>query len=651
MADSFDPWHVWLGVSPQQQPPNHYRLLGMTLFEHNEDVIDTAASRQSAALREQSSGKHVDQAEQVLAQIATARACLLHRKHRTRYDQQLRDELNRRGVVIPAAVKIPEAEPGYHLWLGIPPAQQPPNHYCLLGIETFEESSEVIEAGAARQTVYLREVSTGPHRKLSQQLLNNVAAARRCLLETDRKRQYDEELKRGTAQAAEAGMVQAESAPAPAITTVADILADPEQRGMSAETESAPVSIAPPAGLTAKPQRPTHGSLSPEKRKSAILIGVVSCLGLLLLLAGWIRGPGTPPDGDQVAGTRPESSRETGHVPQDGTGESDAALAIQPNVSSTGLNGLLGHWSFDEKNSAWAQNSVTPLPVVLHGQPEFTAGPLGSAVQCLGPQQFLELPAGVLDSDAGTIAFWMRRGKQTETGNGIQLVSTTGQGAKLDLRVTDGGQIQCSLGARSQPVDVSVGLTPEVWFHLALTWDRDDGATLYCNAKQIGAAERIGQVGLPIGVRMGATRPDVSFDDVRCFNRALQEQDLRPLIETVSIALQAPETLSSATGETVAAIDRTSAGTMPGERSTDVPVASKSEQSKNRPGDSRKNKARRPRIPQAPAARKVIFPEAASHAVSQVWKNLAPVSLDGLIAATGENRKSQWRTLPALAAV
>ncbi len=28
MPDSFDPYHRWLGISPKDQPPNRYRLLG-----------------------------------------------------------------------------------------------------------------------------------------------------------------------------------------------------------------------------------------------------------------------------------------------------------------------------------------------------------------------------------------------------------------------------------------------------------------------------------------------------------------------------------------------------------------------------------------------------------------------------------------------
>jgi hypothetical protein len=29
MAGPFDPYHRWLGIPPQEQPPNHYRLLAL----------------------------------------------------------------------------------------------------------------------------------------------------------------------------------------------------------------------------------------------------------------------------------------------------------------------------------------------------------------------------------------------------------------------------------------------------------------------------------------------------------------------------------------------------------------------------------------------------------------------------------------------
>jgi hypothetical protein len=83
---------------------------------------------------------------------------------------------------------------GYHVWLGIPPSEQPPNHYRLLGIAAFETDLDVIEHAADRQMAHVRTFQSGRHAALSQQILNELAAARLCLLSPDKKTAYDTEL-------------------------------------------------------------------------------------------------------------------------------------------------------------------------------------------------------------------------------------------------------------------------------------------------------------------------------------------------------------------------------------------------------------------------------------------------------------------------
>ena len=88
----------------------------------------------------------------------------------------------------------------YHEWLGIPASEQPPNHYRLLGIPAFEESPTVIENAADQRMAHLRTFQTGKHGAESQRLLNEVAAARICLLNPQKKTAYDQQL-RDTLQA------------------------------------------------------------------------------------------------------------------------------------------------------------------------------------------------------------------------------------------------------------------------------------------------------------------------------------------------------------------------------------------------------------------------------------------------------------------
>ena len=43
MAAAFDPYHRWLGISRNDQPPNHYRLLGLEMFESTQYWPPTSA--------------------------------------------------------------------------------------------------------------------------------------------------------------------------------------------------------------------------------------------------------------------------------------------------------------------------------------------------------------------------------------------------------------------------------------------------------------------------------------------------------------------------------------------------------------------------------------------------------------------------------
>ena len=89
---------------------------------------------------------------------------------------------------------MPNPLDAYHLWLGIPPHEQPPDAYRLLGLSLFESNPEVIRIAADRQTTHLRMFQLGQHAELSQKLLNEVATARITLLNATKKAVYDRQL-------------------------------------------------------------------------------------------------------------------------------------------------------------------------------------------------------------------------------------------------------------------------------------------------------------------------------------------------------------------------------------------------------------------------------------------------------------------------
>ncbi len=83
----------------------------------------------------------------------------------------------------------------YYKWLGIPPERQPPSHYELLGIREYESDPDVICSAADRQMTYLRTFQSGKNSKASQRLLNEVAAARICLVDAEKRAAYDVQLR------------------------------------------------------------------------------------------------------------------------------------------------------------------------------------------------------------------------------------------------------------------------------------------------------------------------------------------------------------------------------------------------------------------------------------------------------------------------
>ncbi len=85
----FDPYLKWLGIRDPERPINHYRLLGLDLFESDPDVISIAADRQMAHIRTYQSGPRGPLSQKILGELAIARRCLLMPEQKLAYDQQL----------------------------------------------------------------------------------------------------------------------------------------------------------------------------------------------------------------------------------------------------------------------------------------------------------------------------------------------------------------------------------------------------------------------------------------------------------------------------------------------------------------------------------------------------------------------------------
>ncbi len=106
MGDAFDAYYEWLGIPPSEQPPHHYRLLGIGVFEENADVIANAADRQMGHLRGFAAGKHSKLSQKLLNEVAAARVCLLNAEKKAAYDATLRERLSEKTPPLPPAVPM-----------------------------------------------------------------------------------------------------------------------------------------------------------------------------------------------------------------------------------------------------------------------------------------------------------------------------------------------------------------------------------------------------------------------------------------------------------------------------------------------------------------------------------------------------------------
>ncbi len=190
----------------------------------------------------------------------------------------------------------------YLQWLGIHDPQRPPNFYLLTGNELFESDLLVIARAADRQMEQLRYHQTGPHAAEAQRLLQEVIAAKLCLLDPKRKANYDAWLQ------AQRDMASTMSTAAPPVN-YRDV-------GYAAEDPKMPPTM-PAAAASAVTIPPV----------AKAVIGALSGVILLLVaLIVWMVTSRTPPTIEPTPpvalGTKPTRPTRSANPPPASTGSS-----------------------------------------------------------------------------------------------------------------------------------------------------------------------------------------------------------------------------------------------------------------------------------------------------------------------------------------
>ncbi len=93
MAETFDPYYKWLAIAPEDQPPDLYQLVGVRTFEDDPDVIENASDQRMVHLRTFQSGKHSEDSQNLLNEVAAAKIILLDPEKKPGYDATLREQM------------------------------------------------------------------------------------------------------------------------------------------------------------------------------------------------------------------------------------------------------------------------------------------------------------------------------------------------------------------------------------------------------------------------------------------------------------------------------------------------------------------------------------------------------------------------------
>jgi len=153
----------------------------------------------------------------------------------------------------------------YAQWLGIPAAEQPPDYYRLLGVQQFESEPAVLARAADERMAHVRKFQTGPRGAFTQPILNELAAARLCLLNPASKASYDQMLQ---------GLLMVAAPPVPAEAPSAPV---------------APIPLQPAAVVVVEPtvrQAPRRQPLRRRRDWTWVwAVGMVALAGAALMFA------------------------------------------------------------------------------------------------------------------------------------------------------------------------------------------------------------------------------------------------------------------------------------------------------------------------------------------------------------------------------
>ncbi len=363
----------------------------------------------------------------------------------------------------------------YYKWLGIPPEEQPPNHYRLLGLPLFEEDGDVIQNAVDQRMAHIRTFQGGKNSEHSQKILNELSHAKVNLLTPDQRQQYDFKLRSELSQPA---MVAAPPLPQPALPEPALPPASPPPTG--AVAAQVPSSAATSPAMDVAGPRIFRGTRRPPKQWLPLLLSVGAALALAGVLgAVYAVGGFSAREIDSVSSQDPDSPIDvtpevkidgdpSGPKPEGTGGDADTNRQPQPKTETAPVGSAPDYaLQFDERDYVILEHTND----MLSWRKPFTA-----EVWCRLPD---------LKVESSIFGTWGRRESANRfplTGWGVSVAPNTGGKMQLAIRYVD---------EQSRPKVYRVGLDAKAladWSHLAVCND-GDSITLWLNGTKLDQFE------------------------------------------------------------------------------------------------------------------------------------------------------------------
>jgi len=260
----------------------------------------------------------------------------------------------------------------YREWLGIEPREQPADHYRLLGLARFESEVAKIAAVADQRMAWVRSFQVGPHGRFTQKLLNDLSAAKVCLLSPQAKAAYDEELARALSAALQPRQVLPPTLPR--------VVTPPPIAGQTTQES---------AGEVADPQ--------PAAPWWGIILAITAAtLAVLVVVLAWgVMNHRWKPRPAPTANTPvpepetpdPEAIADQPTLPlQEGSGEvtlaaTTAQLVGGVELRHVGTTAVLGNWTTADAAARWRFRLIQPGFFQVELKYATAAEAAGSAVE------------------------------------------------------------------------------------------------------------------------------------------------------------------------------------------------------------------------------------------------------------------------------